>query len=165
MFSGIAKWFRSMVSPRAEPDTKIDEFSLEHLMFYHGLVGSSAENQRKYRDIRADIREAVTRKSSRDLAIALKVPPLFWEDKLKKIFSELNASDLSESKALLFPSDENDSLPASAVPLRNEDWRVRANAAMLLAHFQIKEADTKLGKVLDDAASSESPAFGYVAYA
>ena len=86
-----------------KPANKIDEHVLEHLLLYHGLVGSSPENQRDFKDVRADIFSAIDDESSSEIAIALKLPPLWWEDKLQTIISEVPQDKRAAVVACLLP--------------------------------------------------------------
>jgi hypothetical protein len=67
---------------KEQPTAAVEDFALEHFMLYHGLVGSSPENSRSFKDLRADLRDAVKHQSAVEMSIALKVPPLWWDDKL-----------------------------------------------------------------------------------
>lgn len=82
----LAKWLKNAANLFNEkPPVKVDEFGLEHFLLYHGLVGSSPENQREFKDVRADIASAVARGNSHNLCINIKLAPLWWEDKLYRI--------------------------------------------------------------------------------
>ena len=97
----IAKRLRRVAfSFREKPQAKVDDYVLEHFLLYHGLVGSSPENQRAFRDVRQDIFLAIENKSSLQLGIALKVQPLWWEDKLQRIFKELIENPSTRDLAL-----------------------------------------------------------------
>jgi len=149
-----------------KPASLVDECELEHFLIYHGLVGSSPENQRSFRDVRADIIEAVKRQSAVDLAIALKLPPQWWEEKLKTIFGEIAASNRAGALATLLPAGDAES-PETASPLSSQDWRVRANAAGILAFLEAPEATAPLARALGQAAGNSTfkPSFPYLAQA
>src|SRR5262249_3111817 len=130
LFSPLFKFARRIASALKEkPRAALDEYVMEHILLYHGLVGTSPENQRQYRDVRADVIEAIQKNSSVELGIALKLPPLWWEEKLQTILSELEADSRDLAVSTLLPDTGDDELPPAADPLRHDDWRVRANAA------------------------------------
>lgn len=154
---------RSVLATFAEkPHVRLDDYVLEHFLLYHGLVGTSPENQKSFRDVRADIIEATKRRSSVEMAIALKLPPLWWEDKLLSIFAEL---DRNAAIDCLLPQGSEEEIPSSADPLRNEDWHVQANAARILAFLQCKESTPKIVRSLNSAAREKSAAFCHLALA
>jgi hypothetical protein len=150
---------------KEKPEVKVDEYALEHMLVYHGLVGSSPENQRDFRDVRADILEAIRHRSSLQLAIALRLPPLYWEDKLITIFSELPQETRASVADLLVPDDQGGTLAPGANPIKHDDWRVRANAAAIASYLHSEKAATILGGVLGDSSSGGRLASCYVAYA
>src|SRR5277367_575722 len=150
---------------REKPEVKVDEYALEHMLIYHGLVGSSPENQRDFRDVRADIFDAIKNRSSVQLAIALRLPPLYWEDKLITIFSELPQESRASVAELLVPDDLGGTLAPNANPIKHDDWRVRANAAAIASYLHSERAATILGGVLGDSSSGARLASCYVAYA
>src|SRR6516164_9198128 len=136
---------QAFLALREKAPVTIDESVLEHMLLYHGLIGSGPENQREFRDVRADIIAAINRQSPITLAIALKLPPLWWEDKLKSIFAELYGETKAVAVRLI-----TQLLTASADQYQDQgissiskgDWRIRANAAILLALLGIDKADT-----------------------
>jgi hypothetical protein len=150
---------------REKPEVTVDEYALEHMLLYHGLVGSSPENQRDFRDVRADILDAIKHRSSVQLAIALRLPPLYWEDKLIKIFSEIPQEARAGVADLLVPDDQGGTLAPNANPIKHDDWRVRANAAIIASYLHSERAATILGGVLADSSSGGRLASCYVAYA
>jgi len=143
----------------------VEDYEQEHLLIYHGLIGSSPDNQKAFRDVRADIQSAVSSHSSIQLGVALKLQPLYWEDKLLQIFGELNDKERANAIVTLLPATNNAEWPTLSEPLGHPDWRVRANAARILAFFQAKDALPDLTKSLDDTADSGKPAFAHVARA
>lgn len=162
----LVRTFRQLASGLNEkPRVEVDDYILEHFLLYHGLVGSSPENQRDYKDVRADILSAIKKRSSFDLAVALKIQPLFWEDKLKKILSEVKVDDREGAIATLMPPNDDGLLPPSSDPLRHEDWRVRANAANILAFLEAREAVDRMVAALGDTVDNGKAAFCHVAYA
>src|SRR5262249_10649793 len=167
LLSPIFKFARRIASAlKDKPRSTLDEYVMEHILLYHGLVGTSPENHRKYRDVRADIIEAIQKNSSVELSIALKLPPLWWEDKLQTIVSELEGDSRNLAVSTLLPDSVDDDVPPAADPLRHDDWRVRANAANLLAFLKVDSAVPRLAAALDDAATgSTKPAFCHIAYA
>lgn len=151
---------------REKPAVKVDEYALEHLLLYHGLIGSSPDNQREWKDVKADILQAIQTKSAQALAITLKLPPLWWQDKLVKIFDQFTEGQCSDAVALLLTDSEDiDQNNRTPNPLTHEDWRVRANAAHILGFLKIDKAAAKLGALLDDTTDSGKLAFCHVAYA
>src|ERR1700733_10795989 len=100
----LAKWLRKASSLFTEkPETQTDDFGLEHILLYHGLAGSSPENQRQFKDVRADILAAISRKNSQNLCTNIKIAPLWWEDKLQRIFPEAKNSAAQATTAVLLP--------------------------------------------------------------
>lgn len=152
---------------REKEPPRVDESVLEHLLFYHGLVGSSPENQREFKDVRADINAAINSNSDTALSIALKLPPLWWTEKLTSIFSEISAEKRIATIALLAPSDEQKSESIVQRPLLHDDWRVRANAAFILALLKAQESSAQIAEALNDTAKSTTVAmaFCHIAYA
>lgn len=167
LFTRVVNQFKRLASGLKEtPKAAIDDFELEHFLIYHGLVGTSPENQRDFRDVRADILEALNTNSQTQLSIALKIPPMWWSEKLAAIVLELtnNAADRQRLIELLLPADEDDADP-NVVPLFNSDWRVRANTASILADLNCKQASHCLGKLLDDTTYDGKISFAHISYA
>ncbi|MBZ0187756.1 MAG: hypothetical protein K8F91_16035, partial [Candidatus Obscuribacterales bacterium] len=71
----IARKFIGAFSEKQE--VVADDFEFEHFLVYHGLIGTSPPGARQFKDVRADIRLAASSESYDQLAIALKVPPLY----------------------------------------------------------------------------------------
>ncbi len=162
----LAKWLKRASTIFSEkPDVKVDDFGLEHFLVYHGLVGSSPENQREFKDVRADIGSAVNRSNSHNLCINLKLAPLWWEDKLVRIFTELKAANSERTLATLLPPKSDDYEVQDYDPLRHQDWRVRANAALILADLQITQAQEGIIRALAATADSTTPAFCHISRA
>jgi HEAT repeat protein len=162
----IVKQFRKVMGRlREKPDVRLDDHEFEHLLLYHGLVGTSPDNQRSFKDVRADITDAVDNGSSLQLAIALKLQPLHWQDKLEKILSEISPEKKEQLISTLLPNREGEPWPDTSDPLGHSDWRVRANAAFALGYLEAKPGVDKMIKCLDDTASSASPAYCHIAYA
>ena len=150
---------------REKPDVRLDDHEFEHLLLYHGLVGTSPDNQRSFKDVRADIIDAVDNGSSLQLAIALKLQPLHWQDKLEKILAEIGTAKKEQLIDALLPNREGEPWPDTSDPLGHSDWRVRANAAFALGFLEAKQGVDRMIKCLDDTASSASPAYCHLAYA
>lgn len=160
----FAKWIKKITSIFAEKTpVKPDDFELEHFMLYNGLVGSSPENQRQFKDVRADMKLAIESESSQQVASMLKLAPLWWEEKLKTIFADF--TDRAVLLKVLAPDVNDEALTFENIPLLHEDWQVRANAAMLLAHLNATETMDKLVHSLHDTADSARNAFPYIANA
>ncbi len=162
----LAKWIRKATNLLSEPDKnelKADDFAIEHVLFYHGLVGSSPESGRAFKDVRADFHSAVARNNSQNLCICLRLPPLHWEDKLKKIVDEIKGKSREDLIQTLLPPDYHDRDKESHDPLHHSDWQVRANAALILAHIGAEQAVDRLIASLEDTAINTSPAFCHIA--
>lgn len=160
----FAKFIKKITSMFAEKTpVKPDDFELEHFLLYHGLIGTSPENQRKFKDVRADIRMAIENRSSAQLAATLKLTPLWWEEKLKTIFAEIG--DRDSVIAVLAPDVEPEALTFENIPLLHTEWQTRASAALALAQLNAVEANSKLIDSLHDTASSARTAFCHVANA
>lgn len=155
--STLAKWIRkaaSLLSEPDRPDPRAEDFELEHVVFYHGLVGSTPESSRAYKDVRADFQSAVNRQNSQSMAICLKLPPLNWEDRLKKIADETAEKNRAALIDTLLPVRDAHAAAESSEPLFHEDWHVRANIALLLAHLKVTEAVPRLTASLNDTVDS-----------
>lgn len=164
LFNTIAKRLRQVAfSFREKPQAKVDDYVLEHFLFYHGLVGSSPDNQRSFRDVKQDVSDAIDNGSSLQLGIALKLQPLWWDDKLKTIFDAV--PDKNKAVELLLPVLDDTSWPNQSDPLGHPEWIVRANAANVLAHMQIEHADERISRALSDTVDNGSAAFCHIAYA
>lgn len=162
----LAKWLKNASNMFVEkPQVQVDEFGLEHFLLYHGLVGSSPENQRQFKDVRADISSAVARGNSHNLCINFKLAPLWWEDKLYRIFDELKEKSPAQTVATLLPEKSDDYEVHDFDPLRHQDWRVRANAALVLAHLQEKKGEERIIKAMQATADSTTPAFCHLSRA
>src|SRR5579883_3383118 len=162
--STMNKWLKKFASVFAEkPVVQTNDFELEHFLLYHGLVGKSPENQREFKDVRADIHQAVRNRSSAQLAIALKLAPLWWEERLRSIFSEL--PDRRLAGELLAPDVRDDARFFDDIPLLHSDWQVRANATIALAHLDAKEHFEKIKHSIDDTARNAPLAFPHQSYA
>ncbi len=160
----LAKWLRRASSMFAEkPEAKVDDFGLEHILLYHGLAGSSPENQRQFKDVRSDILSAVSRKNSQNLCINLKIAPLWWEDKLHRIFDEAKSQSSENTISCLLPTTDAGQDGSQSDPLMHEDWRVRANAASILNFLNISQAQERMIEALHDTAGSASPAYCHLA--
>jgi HEAT repeat protein len=167
LFNRVVNQFKRLASGLKEtPKVAVDDFELEHFLIYHGLIGTSPENQRDFRDVRADIKEALDTNSALQLSIALKIPPLWWSEKLAAIVLELTNVEGARQNLidLLLPSDEENPDP-NIVPICNSDWRVRANAASILADLNCKQASHHLTKLLDDTTYDGKISFAHVSYA
>ncbi|MDP3510982.1 MAG: hypothetical protein Q8T09_23655 [Candidatus Melainabacteria bacterium] len=162
----LAKWLKRASTIFSEkPDVKVDDFGLEHFLVYHGLVGTSPDNHREFKDVRADITSAVNRSNSHNLCINLKLAPLWWEDKLVRIFTELKATNSERTLATLLPPKSDDYEVQDYDPLRHQDWRVRANAALILADLQINQAQEGIIRALAATADNTTPAFCHISRA
>lgn len=168
LLRALAKRIKQIgVSLREEkPDTSVDEDALEHLVFYHGLVGSTPANQRAFRDVREELMNAIKNGSSLQAGIALKLAPLWWDEKLRTIIAEAQPKYGDERiYETLHPRLENEEWPSRRDPLGHADWRVRANAAVILSALQARQASERMARSLHDSASGAKPAFCHIAYA
>jgi len=160
----FAKWIKKFTSIFAEKTPiKPDDFELEHFLFYHGLVGASPENQRKFKDVRADLLMTIESGSSQQVASTLKLGPMFWEEKLKSIVAEV--TDRALLIRVLAPDVSDEAITFDDIPLLHTDWQVRSNAALLLAHIEATEVAEKLHQSLRDTADSAIIAFCHIATA
>lgn len=166
LFKTLLKTFNRLRSGmREKQDVQLDDYILEHFLLYHGLVGSMPENQRDFKDVRADFVEAINHASAEELSIALKVPPLWWEDRLAKILDEVVAANREGAVSCLLAANLQDDVDINKFPLRHLDWRVRANTARLLARLEILDAVPFIAKALSDTAPEQKPAFCHLAHA
>lgn len=148
-----------------KPDVKIDDYVLEHFLLYNGLIGSCPENQPLYKDVRADIVRAINDDSAAKLAIALKVSPLWWEDRLQKIFTEIaEVNKKGAIECLMAARNVYEDTVGDSTPLSNTDWRVRANAARMLAFLDAKEAVPQIAPLLKESNDTHKSAFCHYAY-
>ncbi|HEY9868839.1 MAG TPA: HEAT repeat domain-containing protein [Candidatus Obscuribacterales bacterium] len=160
----LVKRFAAALKER--PTVSADEYETEHILLYHGLVGSHQENQPEFRDVRADIRQAIANRSSVELCIALKLPPLWWDDRLRSIIAELDGEQRQIALGLLYPERLDGQAAVPGDPLQHADWRVRANAAGLLAELGARQSVGRLVSALEQAAGRDGkPAFCHIAYA
>jgi|AGTN01.1.fsa_nt_gi hypothetical protein len=165
----VSKWLSSPILKRIasmfaeKPTVKKDDFESEHIIYYHGLVGSSPENLRQYRDVRDDMKLAIQTNSSAQMAINLRIPTQFWAARLKQIVDEINEREAIIR--LLTPTPRHEQMTFNDIPLLHDDWRVRSNAAVILAHLNATEASEQLAHSLSDTARNTRAAFVHQAYA
>jgi HEAT repeat protein len=166
VLKSIVKKFRLLLGKlRERAPVRLDDQEFEHLLLYHGLVGTSPENERSFKDVRVDISDAIRSGSAVQLGIALKLEPLQWQDKLETIFKEIAGAQHDNIVRALLPDTEGEPWPNMGDPLGHDNWRVRANAAFVLASLNIKEGQARIIKAMHDTASGASPAFCHIAYA
>lgn len=161
----LAKWIRratSLLTQSHKVVLKADDWSLEHVLVYHGLVGTSPEGSRAFKDVRADFISAVNRGNSHNLCICLKLPPLQWEDKLQKIAAEFTGKEKEALIKTLLPDASDVYEQSTWDPLSYLDWHVQANAAMLLAYLGAQQAEDRLIAALDGTAGGINPAFCHI---
>ncbi|MCW5824469.1 MAG: HEAT repeat domain-containing protein [Cyanobacteria bacterium TGS_CYA1] len=128
-----------------KPQIEADDFEMEHFLFYHGLAGTTPLNQRKFKDVKADINLAFNNSSSVQLASALKIPPLWWEEKLRVIFQE---HPPESTVSLIYPE-----------LLMHDNWQVRANSSNMLAFIKATDQIDALVESIEDTASNTKAAF------
>lgn len=144
-----------------KPPVTPDEFVLEHLLICHGLVESAPVNPQSFCDVRADILAAAQRRDSLSLAIALKIPPLSWDEKLKAICTEMAATDILALIETLLPVRQTSHSRSEL--LGNDDWTIRANAANLLGHLKVQQSVPQLIQALENSSSGNPrQAFPYI---
>jgi HEAT repeat protein len=165
LLSKVRHWVLGLAG---KPQVQVEDYVLEHLLAYHGLIGSGAEGQPQFSELSAGIQHAVVNGSTAQLESALKVPPLWWDEHLKPTFEEIILSEPEKLKALLADPDQKNDLLAS------DDWRVRANAAYALAllskHSSMQSSMTdieqRLAKALNESTNEPfKAAFLHISYA
>lgn len=149
---------------REKPQVTLEDYVLEHFMLYHGLVGTSPEDQPQFKDVRANIFDAILKRSSVEMAIALKVPPLWWEDKLSAIIGEAHQYHEELIECLLPPVDPTQDIAPETQPLRHPDWRVRSNAARILAEINAVQAIPQMVSALEEDDESLKASFCHIIY-
>ena len=165
VFAALAGKIRRMTAGlRDKPDLKIEDYVLEHFLLYNGLVGSTPDNQREYKDVRNEIVQAINDLSAHQLAIALKLPPLWWEDRLEKIFAEFAAVNRDAAIKCLSAARPLDDITGDTTCLSHSNWQVRSNAARMLAFLEAKEAIPRLLEILDECENEHKAAFCHIAY-
>ena len=162
----LAKNVRKLTAGFQEkPEVSIDNHVLEHFLLYNGLIGSSPDNQPLYKDVRNDIVDAVNRESPAKMAIALKIAPLWWQDRLEKIFGEIAALNKPGAvNCLIAELDEFHDTVGDSTPLSHTNWQARSNAARMLAFLDVKEAVPRLIKLLKETKEEHKSAFCHYAY-
>ena len=152
-----------------KPEAKIDDHVLEHMVFYHGLAGTSPKSDKEIRQLNADIKEALSSKSRIELCLAVKIPPTIWEEQLKDIISKFSADEKHLVIQLLLPEIKDGSWTidpdSTAVAIAHTDWRVQANAANILAFLNAKEGAPPLAACLSGDTAGSTMSFCYIAYA
>lgn len=156
-------WFRTAFADKAVVES--DQCEVEHLLLYHGLTGSRPEHERQFKDVRQDVEDSIKAKSALSLSIALKLYPLWWEDRLRSIFAELESKYSSDILSLLVSGCEQKAEAENFCPLFYKDWKSRANAANVLAQFNARAYLPQLIASLQDSAVSTQPAFCHISYA
>jgi len=142
---------------KEKPKANIDDHVMEHMIFYHGLTGSSPENDKETKIVRADIKEAISDKSATELSLSLKISPVIWHDRLFEIVSNLTEDEKQSLISLLVKGN-----PSS---IEYPDWQVRANAANILAWLNAKEIAPALAATLESDTAVGALSFCQVAYA
>lgn len=150
---------------REKPQVMLEDYVLEHFMLYHGLVGTSPEDQPQFKDVRANIFDAILKRSSVEMAIALKLPPLWWGDKLSAIIGEAHQYHEELIECLLPPVDATQDVAPETIPLRHPDWRVRSNAAQILAEINAQQAIPQMVSALEEDDETLKASFCHVIYA
>jgi len=165
VFAALAGRVRRLTSGlKDKPEVQIEDFELEHFLLYNGLIGSTPENQPQYKDVRNDMVQAINDASGHQLAIALKLPPLWWEDRLEKIFGEINEINRDGAIKCLLSERPLTDITGDTACLSHSDWRVRSNAARILAFLDAKHAVPRLIPLLDECQGDQKAAFCHIAY-
>jgi hypothetical protein len=161
----IRRWL-SILS--GKPTVQVEDHILEHLLVYHGLIGTGTDTQPQFVELANTITNGTDLQSTVQLSSALKVPPLWWDDHLLPVFEEIAKHKIEKLTALFNPS--NQALSENDL-LNNDDWRVRANTANVLALLNsyknnASEYEQRLIKTLSECTNDPfKPAFVHVSYA
>ena len=165
VLAGLAGKMRRMASGfRDKPSLAVDDYVLEHFLLYNGLIGSVPENQPDYVDVRNDIVQAINDGSGHQLAIALKVAPLWWEERLEKVFNAIGQINPQGAVDCLLAERPDDDITGDTASLTHSDWRVRSNAARMLAVLECTDAVPRLAELLKEDSDSHKSAFCHIAY-
>ncbi len=171
MLSRVLRVLRSisLAFKESKVSAQTEEYVLEHFLLYHGLAGSRPDDERQLEDVRADIRQALQAGDSAQLEIAFKLAPLSWSERLETICLDL-AVDYSAAglRRLISGISEPGQAQSAAGQrlLASSDWRVRANAALVLACLPGGGCGEALARSLDECRSDPlKPAFCHVIYA
>lgn len=166
VFAALAGKVRRMTAPfRERPTMKVDDHVMEHFLLYNGLIGNSPEKDRDFKDVRNDVVQAVNDSSGHLMAIALKLQPLFWEERLEKIFAEISQINKPGAINCLLAVRPDNDIIGDTTPLSHSDWRVRSNAARMLAFLDVKEAVPRLVEILHSCPTEQPAAFCHIAHA
>lgn len=166
LVNAVSKQFRRLARGRKESShAELADFEHEQFLFFNQLVGSSPEREQQYRDLRIDLIEAVKHGSSTEFCIALKRPPLRWEDRFAAIVEEIALTEKERLIACLLPPVAEVELNPDSDPLAHSDWRVRSNAAGILARLQETRAIERMIACLHQCAENQAAAFCHVARA
>jgi HEAT repeat protein len=153
---------RLAAGPGDAPDVQVEDYVLEHFLLYNGLSGSTPENQPDYREVRNEIVQAINDGSAQQLAIALKLPPLRWQERLERIFAEIALVNRDVAINCLAAGCPDD-ITGDTACLSHGDWQVRANAACLLAFLEAKQSVPALIELLHQSSGRTDPDFCHVA--
>ncbi len=159
----IISKFQSLSLLQEAADLNIDNFELEHWLFYNNLSGSFDDNKnKKIKNLKQDIIDGFQFKSQLSLSIALKVHPLPYAKILLDVFKYIS-QNFPDYKNLLLPTDI-ESLPQNCL-FTNEDWMVRANLVNILSSLNIVESVPFIKIILHKAFENIQPDFLYAANA
>ncbi len=162
-FSKISNKLQSLSLLKDGSNLSVNAFDLEHWLFYHNLAGSFDDlKQRKFKDLKQDIFDAFQFESSLTLALALKIPPLHFQNALNLIFIEV-VQKFPHFKKLLLPNSSEQNYENSL--FNNDDWQVRANLANIITSLKIVEATPFIEQCLNAANDKLEPDFLYLAIA
>ncbi len=165
VFAALAGKVRRMTAPfRERPTMKVDDHVMEHFLLYNGLIGTSPEKDRDYKDVRNDVVQAVNDNSGHLMAIALKLQPLLWEERLEKIFAEIAQINKQGAINCLLAVRPDDDIIGDTTPLSHSDWRVRSNAARMLAFLEVKESVPRLIEILQSSNKEQAAAFCHISH-
>lgn len=165
VLAGLAGKMRRMASGfREKPTLAVDDYVMEHFLLYNGLIGSIPDDQPDYVDVRNEIVQAINDGSGHQLAIALKVAPLWWEDRLEKVFFAIAQINPEGALECLLAERPDDDITGDTAPLTHTDWRVRSNAARMLAVLEATEAVPRLIELLEENQENQKSAFCHIAH-
>jgi HEAT repeat protein len=164
-FGSLMRQVRRIASAfREKPTVALEDYVLEHFMLYHGLVGTTPEDQPQFKDVRADIFDAILKRSAVEMAITLKLPPLWWEEKLAAIVGEAHHYHEELIACLVPPHDTSADIAPEAEPLKHPDWRVRSNAVRILAEINATTTIPDIVAALEQADDELKASFCYIIY-
>jgi hypothetical protein len=107
--------------------------------------------------------QAVNDRSPHQLAIALKLSPLWWEERLGRIFAEIASINRDSAIECLSAERLPRDLTGDTACLSHSSWQVRSNAAYMLASLAARQSDRALVQLLEQASAGSRPDFLHLA--